>query len=234
MKKRLKYIAGAILDWRFPRWLVSVVDHRSENRMAERGMLAQAFEFIHINAVEGDYFEFGLWRGKTFCYAHSLRRRHKMSKMKLWGFDSFQGLPTITEQEDNVWQKGDFACSEPELQRILVRSGFKPSEYILVPGFYETSLNDGIHQRIDNRKAAIVYVDCDLYESTLSVLEFVHRYFMNGTVICFDDWYNYKGRPDKGEQLALKEFLDSHAQFAFIPYMNYSPLGKSFIIHLKT
>lgn len=201
--------------------------------MAEHGMLAQAFEFKHINAVEGDYFEFGLWRGKTFCYAHSQKRRHKMSDMIFWGFDSFQGLPTITEQEDNVWQEGDFACSEPELRRILAKAGFSPGEYTLVPGFYETSLNDELHQRIGNRKAAIVYVDCDLYESALSVLKFVHRYFINGTIVCFDDWYNYKGSPDKGEQLALSEFLASQARIEFIPYMNFSPLGKSFIVHLK-
>ena len=223
-----------MLDWRFLRRLIDVVDHRSDNRMTERGMLAQAFEFKHINGIEGDYFEFGLYRGKTFCYAHSQKRRHKMSNMMLWGFDSFQGLPPITEQEDNIWHEGDFACSESEFKSILTRAGFKPSEYILVPGFYEASLNEELHRRIGSRKAAIVYIDCDLYESTLSVLEFVHRYFVNGTIVCFDDWYNYKGRPDKGEQLAVRDFLTTHPQIEFIPYLDYSPLGKSFIIYLNT
>ena len=201
--------------------------------MTERGMLAQAFEFKHINEVDGDYFEFGLWRGKTFRYAHSLKRRHKMSKMMLWGFDSFEGLPSITEQEDNIWQKGAFACGESELRKILASHGFKPSEYVLIPGYYEKSLNKELHHRVADRRAAIVYIDCDLYESTVSVLGFVHRYFVNGTIICFDDWYTYKGAPDKGEQRALKEFEASHGELEFMPYLDYGPVGKSFIIHFK-
>ncbi len=41
--------------------VLKVFDRRMENRMTEFGMLAQAFEFCKINAIEGDCFEFGVW-----------------------------------------------------------------------------------------------------------------------------------------------------------------------------
>ena len=42
-------------------------------------------------------------------------------------------------------------------------------------------------------KAAVVYIDCDLYESTRPVLRFMSHFLQNGTIVCFDDYFNYKG-----------------------------------------
>ena len=57
-----------------------IIDRRSENRMTEFGVLAQAFEFCKINGVQGDYFEFGVWRGKTFGYARTMARRYRTGR----------------------------------------------------------------------------------------------------------------------------------------------------------
>ncbi len=67
--------------------LLEGVDLHSDNRTRERGVLAQAFEFKKINGVPGDYFEFGLWTGRTFCYAHRLKCRYRCGDVKLWGFE---------------------------------------------------------------------------------------------------------------------------------------------------
>jgi O-methyltransferase len=210
--------------------LIEVFDHRSDNRMSELGMLGQAFEFKSINGVDGDYFEFGLWRGRTFCYAHRMKRRYRQHSMKLWGFDSFRGLPDIDDRRNNIWSKGAYACGEPELRRILHRNGFAKEEYQLVPGFYSESLNDNLRLELQGRKAAIVYIDCDLYESAAQVLAFIHPYLVTGTIVCFDDFYCYKGCPDQGEQRALSEFLQAHNELKFTPYLDYAPVGKSFIV----
>ncbi len=100
-------------------------------------------------------------------------------------------------------------------------------------GFYSESLNDATHRRFSGRKAAIVYVDCDLYESTIQVLDFVQPYLVDGSIICFDDYYNYKGDPEQGEQKALVEFLQKQTRVRVIPYMGYAPLGKSFICRVN-
>ena len=230
VRNALIHLAQRALDCRVVMSILEVLDVRSANRMSEVGMIRQAFEFKVINQVNGDYFEFGLWKGKTFCYAHSMKRRFCQEGMMLFGFDSFKGLPDIDDQKDNVWNRGAFACDENELRTILHQNRFRNEEYDLFGGFYEESLNEALHQRLLGRKAAIVYIDCDLYTSTMQVLKFIRRYLVNGSIVCFDDFFHYKGAPDQGEQKALSEFLQAHPDVEFIPYMNYSPLGKSFIV----
>lgn len=212
--------------------ILEAVERRTQNRMRQFGMIGQAFEFAQTNGVQGDYLEFGVWRGKVFRYAHRMKRRYRVDAMKLWAFDSFAGLPDIDEVRDNVWKKGDFACSEDDFKKILKRAGVRKDEYELVQGFYKDSLNDALRARMQGRTAAIVYIDCDLYESTIDVLNYLPPYLVNGTIICFDDYYCYKGAPDRGEQRAIVEFLGSHARIHFIPYFDYAPAGKSFIVRL--
>jgi O-methyltransferase len=97
--------------------LIEVFDRRSENRVTELGVIAQAMEFVKINNVPGDYFEFGLWRGKTFKFAHKMRRRYAVPNIKLRGFGSFQGLPEHQDSSDNIWHSGQFAYGRAELER---------------------------------------------------------------------------------------------------------------------
>jgi O-methyltransferase len=224
--------ARNLANTRFASRIIEGIDLHSDNRLGERGMLAQAFEFKKINNIPGDYFEFGLWRGKTFRYAHEMKRRYRCDDLRLWGFDSFEGLPQIDDSHDNIWTPGQFACSEAELRKILRKAGVREHEYELVPGYYERSLNADLHHRLTGRSAAIIYIDCDLYVSTKHVLNFVQRYLVNGTIVCFDDFYNYKGSPDQGEQKALSEFLVQNSELNFIAWSAFSPLGKSFIVRL--
>jgi O-methyltransferase len=210
--------------------LLEVVDRRTENRMTEFGMIAQAFEFKKINEVEGDYFEFGLWQGRTFLHAHKMKRRYGGSGTKLRGFDSFCGLPAHENFQDNIWHAGQFACSEEEFRKILRRNGIMQNEFELVKGFYRDSLNEALVRQLDGVTAAIVYIDCDLYESTRDVLRFLEKFLVNGSIVCFDDYYNNRGAPDQGEARALSEFLAENGGLTFIPYFDYAPLGKSFIV----
>ena len=226
MKQALRRIASS---WPVLR-VLEVLDRRMENRMTEFGMIAQAFEFKKINAVEGDYFEFGTWRGKTLLYAHKMKRRYRTDDLVLRGFDSFQGLPAHEDSQDNVWHEGQFACSEDTLRRILRRAGVRDSEVELTKGFYSESLNETLDERLAGARAAIVYIDCDLYESTRDVLRFIGKYLVNGSIVCFDDYFNNRGAPDQGEARALKEFLAANGDLQFLPYFAYAPLGQSFIV----
>jgi hypothetical protein len=112
----------------------------------------------------------------------------------------------------------------------LASRGVRSDEYEVVAGYYRDSLNDDLHRRLAGRKAAIVNIDCDLYGSTVSALSFVERYLDDGTIVCFDDFYHYKGNPEQGEQRALTGFLQAHPQLTFIPWMDFAPVGRSFIV----
>ena len=80
--------------------------------------------------------------------------------------------------------------------------------------------------------AAIVWIDCDLYVSTKPVLDFLSSHLTEGTVVCFDDYYCYRGSPEQGEQRALREFLADNPDVYFTPYLDFAPIGKSFLVHL--
>lgn len=229
-KRFFRELTGKLFSSSIAVRLLEIVTVRSPSRMTEYGMIAQAFQFASINRVQGDYLEFGLWQGRTFRYARQMKRLRQLHSMKMWGFDSFQGLPQVDDCAGNIWREGDFACTETDLKRILRAAGFAPYEYELVPGWYEHSLNDSVHDRLRGRSAAIVYIDCDLYESTIQVLRFLERYLVNGTIVCFDDYYCYRAAPDQGEQRALSQFLSCNQHLEFIPYFDYSPVGKSFIV----
>jgi hypothetical protein len=211
--------------------VVRAVDLVSCNRLGRRGMLDQAFEFACVNRVPGDYFEFGVWRANTFRFAHRLKR--KMGpKMKMWAFDSFEGLPPIDDDKFNAFTRGEYSCSETEFRAILRRNGVRQGEYEVVPGDYQDSLNEALHRRMSGTQAAIVWFDCDLYISTKPARDFLSRYLVEGTVVCFDDYYFYRGSPEQGEQRAIREFLTEHPEIHFTPYLDFAPTGKSFLIHL--
>lgn len=224
-----------LLDSRAMLRLAEIFDRRSENRVTEFGMLAQAFEFTKINGVRGDYFEFGVFRGKTFGYARTMARRYRVSDIVFRGFDSFEGLPQVdADVKYEGWSEGQYACSKPEFEAILRRKGFDRREYALVEGFYDRSLTDALAATLsaEGVLARLVYVDCDLYESTRDVLLFVRHFLQDGTIVCFDDYWHYRGRSDQGEQRAITEFLAANPAIRLRPWVTYSPMGQSFICEL--
>ena len=231
----LNAVLKSVIDSAPVLWVLEVFDRRSENRISEFGMLAQAFQFARTNGISGDYFEFGLWRGKTFAWARMMAARYGVKGIKFRGFDSFQGLPESTEAHYNIWSKGDFACSKSEFEQILKKKGFRSGEYELTEGFYNQTLTPAFSADLEAKgiKAAIVYIDCDLYESTSDVLRFLPPFLQDGTVLCFDDFFAYRGRPDMGEQRALAEFRKSNPDIHLEPYIVYGSLGMSFLCQIR-
>ena len=75
-------------------------------------------------------------------------------------------------------------------------------------------------------------VDCDLYESACSVLNFLSDLVRDGTVLIFDDWHVYRGNSLKGEQRAFNEWLAANPQLKATEFQKFSWHGNSFIIHI--
>ena len=63
----------------------------------------------------------------------------------------------------------------------------------IIPGWYSEVLNENTKKKLQIKKAAIVYVDCDLYESTVPVLDFITDYPVDGSILIFDDWNSFRG-----------------------------------------
>ena len=196
-----------------------------------------AMHFAAAHQLEGDYLEFGVFEGDGFIKAFHLSKRYAhINKMRFYAFDSFRGLPEITGVDANGYQmftKGQLDCSLERFKKIISKNGVDLQRVTIIPGYYKEILNNETKKNLPLKKAAIVYIDCDLYESTIPVLDFVTDYIQDGTIIIFDDWFLFKGHPDRGEQRAFREWLDKNKHIRVSEYNKFGWYGNSFIVHLN-
>jgi O-methyltransferase len=176
--------------------------------------------FCHINRpVTGYYFEFGCHEANTIRIAFDAF--HHLHDWTYVAFDSFEGLPEVGEiDRQEIWEKGKLKTSEEDFTKMVVRHGLPREKLITVKGFYDASLTDELTSRLLPTKAAVIYVDCDLYESTIPVLEFIKPFLQRGTIIVFDDWNCFHGDPDRGERRAFREFLEREPQMKFEEFVH--------------
>lgn len=138
--------------------------------------------------LEGDGLvcEFGVYRGTTINFIAGLTSKN------VHGFDSFEGLPEAWRPN---FDKGRFRMKALPKVRANVR---------LHKGWFEDSLPEFL--KAHPQQAALLHVDCDLYSSTKTVLSLFRDRIGPGTVIVFDEFFNYPGWQD-GEFKAFNEWV---------------------------
>lgn len=203
------------------------------------GFLA-AFHLLSRIELEGDYLEFGVFRGDTFRNAIRAAQQGFRAteegrfRGRFFAFDSFEGLPEVASMGDgvNLYARGEFSASREDFENNLGRLLHEfPVE--IVPGWFGETLTAQTAERLGLRKAAFVNVDCDLYESAVPVLEFVTPLLQTGTILYFDDWFSYRGSMDHGEPRAAREWLERHPDIRLVDYRNVSVTGKMFIVNIR-
>jgi hypothetical protein len=190
----------------------------------------KSMKFLAFNKISGDYLEFGCGGGMTLTLAY-VQSHLRGLNMHLYGFDSFQGLPKpVGIDAHEQWYKGAMCYPLEDYRKNLRAQGISEADYTLVPGFYADTLTDDTRKKLGLTKAGLVFVDCDLYESTVPVLSFVLPLLQTGTILAFDDWFCFNGDPERGEQLALKECLQKHPEIRLVDHQNFGWHGRSFIV----
>jgi O-methyltransferase len=197
--------------------------------------LKRAMDYVASSGVDGDYLEFGVWRGRSFAAACYLATKRRLS-MDFYAFDSFLGLPEDIEVDatgKQAFKHGDYCCSEREFLNNVRRTGADMKRVITVPGWYHESLRPDNPRLVNLKTAAIVWVDCDLYSSCVQVLDFLtnRTVLQYGTLICFDDWFRYKADPNAGEQRAFREWLAANSHLSAVELMRIGWEGNCFVIH---
>lgn len=193
--------------------------------------LTAAFRFVWSQGVQGDYAEFGVWRGDTFVEAWEAARRYDR-ETHLYAFDSFEGLPEPTASDrEGGWHAGQYASTRTAFEDKLRRRRVPPSRVTIVPGFFDATLRSDLARAAGPAQVAIAWIDCDYYESTVPVLEYLTDRLPDGAVLVFDDWYNFKGRPDRGEQKACAEWLAANPDFRLTQFFAHGTTGRSFIFN---
>jgi len=197
------------------------------------------FHLLSRIELEGDYLEFGVFRGETLRNAvRAARQGFRATKEgrflgRFVAFDSFQGLPAVTSMNDrtNIYAAGEFAASRASFERT-VASLRRHAAIEVVPGWFADTLNAGTARRLRLEKAAFVNVDCDLYESTVTVLEFITPLLQTGTVLYFDDWFSQRGSMNHGEARAAAEWLARNPRIRLVDYRNAGVTGKMFLVNI--
>jgi hypothetical protein len=69
-----------------------------------------------------------------------------------------------------------------------------------------------------NECVAFLHIDCDLYSSTKTVFEYLGDKIKPGTIIVFDEYFNYPGW-QRGEFKAFQEFIqERNLKYEYIGY----------------
>jgi hypothetical protein len=180
----------------------------------------------------GDYYEFGLYRGYSFWYAQRAAGALGLNQMQFFGFDSFRGLPAPEgpDSETMEFRQGDYACGRTQVETYLTRYGVDWSRTHLIEGYFDASLQPELKQSLGMRSAAVVLVDCDLYSSTVSVLEFIRGLLRDGSILLFDDWNCFDKSDELGERRAFREFLERHPSWRAEPYISFGWHGQAFVL----
>ena len=204
-------------------------------------MLRRAMEFVAHNNISGDYLEFGVWKGRSLIRAFNIWKRlfNKNGQLKdtrFYVFDSFEGLPEIKTTEDlstGEFARGQYLCTEENFKANIKAGGVDLERVGIVKGWYDQVLNNETKNKLPIKSAAVVFIDCDLYESTVPVLNFITDYIVDGTILIFDDWFCFKGSAGKGEQKAFYEWLAKNPNIKAVEYHKFNWRGNSFIINRK-
>jgi len=208
--------------------------NQSLRQMEKYRMFVRAYDFLTENRVSGDYYEFGCHRCRTFRMSLTEARRHNLSDMKFHAFDSFQGLPDVeTNPSQDTWKKGVLATSEDKFMGLIQEHGIYVDNVKTIKGFYNESLTPELQREYvaNGTKAALVTIDCDLYESAVPVFDFIEPLLQEGTLIYMDDLFcGYKGSPCEGVAKAFLEFQQRSA-FKFLPHMEVGWWGRTYITY---
>ena len=181
----------------------------------------------------GDYLEFGVYRALSFIHAYQLAQRYGLDTMHFYAFDSFEGLPDAvhpSEEKYKHFSDGQFACSEKDFHHILSNANVNLNKITTIPGYYNESLTNSLKHQLAIQRAAVVWIDCDLYSSTVPVLDFIAEYLTTGSFLIFDDWFSFGADPEAGEMRACQEWLAHHPEFQLVEYHKFHTAGISFLV----
>lgn len=165
--------------------------------MLERDRLFMLWQFAkQASKFSGSFAQVGVFRGgsaRLIAYAKEGNGR------PFYIFDTFKGMPKVNEKID-LHKEGDFINTSLEsVKKIFSDSKDYPKDLVFCPGFFPATSDPA-----RNDKFSFVYIDVDIYQSTLDSLNFFYPKMLQGAFMIFDD---YMGKNTPGVKKALDEFL---------------------------
>lgn len=203
----------------------------------------RVLEYVSISRVPGDILEFGTFYGYTArTFAEKMAYFNSINNTRrLFCFDSWEGFPEMIGNDAScpevaihgTWKKGD--C-KPIVENLpdhisAVLNQIIPGRVTMVKGYYENTLA-GV---LPGLKAAVVHIDCDLYESTVTVLHnlLLHNLLQQGTVILFDEFNNNFASDEFGERKASDDIFLQNNTYSLEKWFTYGSSGYAFLVQKR-
>lgn len=141
----------------------------------------ELYTYLQNNVIGNapiDYFEFGVWKGKSL---KSWLDLNKHPESRFFGFDSFEGLPEDWGHFAVILKKGTFSTGgdvpDIEDQRLMI-----------IKGSFQETMVPSI-KKYEPKNRLLIHCDADLYSSTLYPLTILNQYIVPGTIIIFDEFF---------------------------------------------
>ena len=140
--------------------------------------------------LDGDVYQFGVFEGSSLA---RLVRIYDDPRTRLWGFDTFSGLPSEEPNQTTTvtWKPGTFDVGgTASVPRIAQQIGLRGRGELLA-GLFSDTLTPYLAMAKGMRPAVYVDVDADLYVSSRQALDwlFMQRLAVPGTVVGYDDFW---------------------------------------------
>lgn len=138
-------------------------------------------------SIDGDIIELGSFRGGSTVMIAQLLKKIGSSK-KIFACDTFEGFPYDDNHSNPPRRKHQFSGTSAKyvlnkFQRLNV-----DDKITIVKGVFEETLV----LNFANKRFSLAFVDCDLYESTKYVLEFLYPRINGGGRIVLHDYNDTK------------------------------------------
>jgi len=206
-----------------------------------RRSLIHQFKFPKGVYPFGNYYEFGVGEGHSliqyikassaFCQNYNA----SSDELKIFAFDSFEGLPQSEVNEDKhvLWSKGDFSCSQKDIKKKIKNLNIKNMPDITyIEGFFDKTLTDSLKEKMIQTPPAIITIDVDYYSSTKTILNWLKPILPSGTIFYFDDIWPFHGNPNYGELKAIREFNEEDSGY-LTPFPILGMISQSYIYSKK-
>ena len=232
----MRYSPPVVRSWARQRYLAYAVRRRP--RLVPEEGLERTFEGALSLLAEsgrprplGDYLEFGVYNGSSLACMHRVVQRMALEGMRLFGFDTFDGLPAKEVDRESPWRAGEFRSELDFTRAVLTGEGVDWNQVVLVPGRFEESLTHSLRFRYGISALSVAMIDCDLYRSAKQALAFCGPLIVGKAVIVFDDWPT-SDTEYQGEKAAFEEFLASNPTLKaeLRPELSYAANSAVFLV----
>jgi hypothetical protein len=150
---------------------------------------------------DGLFLEFGVYKGKSITYF-----AQKNPKIKLFGFDSFEGF---SEEWGGVSDQYSKVC--------FSQNGYLPEvpeNVTLIKGFVEETLPNFIQQKTS--RISFVHIDTDTFSPCYTILNELKPHFQHGTILLFDELVGYPNY--QSHELKALEMVLDRDEYEFIGF----------------